>query len=126
MSLTYSLSLAVSSTTVAAGTPFTSSWIDLSSCYDATVSWQVTNGASGPTIAAQVQIEYANDYNGGSPTSITNGTFGGAIQTQTGNSVVTAIGGIQVPGGGAIRFIVSGNTGQSVSFQADVNKRTGI
>src|ERR1700756_45941 len=45
-----------------------SNWIDLSSAGGASLCVKLTNGAIGSTVAAQVQIWLANNYNGGSPT----------------------------------------------------------
>lgn len=111
---------------VAAGTPYTGPWIDLTAAYGAELSVQITNGATGPTVGAQIQIQTANDYNSGSPTS-TIVNYGGPFQAGTANGGVYSwpvdVEGISVA---AVRVVISGNTGQAVTFQGDCCKTTAI
>ena len=115
-----------SGNSVSAGTPYTGPWVDLTGAYAAQLSLQITNGGTGPTVAAQIQIQTANDYNSGSPAS-TIANYGGPLQSATGNSVVTNwsidLEGMAVA---AVRVVVSGNTGQAVTFQGDLCKVTAI
>jgi hypothetical protein len=101
-----------------------SSWIDLSAGYGAQVDIKLTNGATGPTIAAQVQVQVANDYNAGSPTLVTN--FGGALVGGVTNSEIDYWS-VQIPPATeAIRLVAGSNTGQNVTVDADVSNITGI
>ena len=62
------------------------SWIDLSTVYGAQVDIKLTNGATGPTVAAQVQVLVAAAYNAGAPQLPVN--YGGALIGQTGNNAI--------------------------------------
>jgi len=102
----------------------TSSWIDLSAAEPgSTLSIQLTNGATGPTVAAQVQIQVADNYNAGSPTLPVN--FGGPLVGLTTNSGVQSWGGIDLPFGvAAVRLVAGSNTGQNVTVDADISVPT--
>lgn len=100
------------------------SWIDLSGSFEAQIDIKLTNGATGPTIAAQVQVQVANDYNAGSPTLVT--SFGGAIVGGTTNSGVTQAS-VTIPMGvAAVRLVAGSNTGQNVTVDADISRVTAI
>jgi hypothetical protein len=99
----------------------TSSTIDLTGSYGTQLDIQLTNGATGPTIAAQVQIQVAADSGG---TLFVN--FGGALVGSTANSAVTSWS-IDLPiGVGAVRLVSGSNTGQNVTLDADYSKVTAI
>jgi hypothetical protein len=101
-----------------------SSWIDLSAGYGAQVDIKLTNGGTGPTVAAQVQIQVANDYNAGSPTLITN--FGGALVAGVANSEIDYWS-VQIPPATeALRLVAGSNTGQNVTVDADISNITVI
>jgi|SRR5215469_22576 len=101
-----------------------SSWIDLSAGYGAQVDIKLTNGATGPTVAAQVQVQVANDYNAGSPTLITN--FGGALVGGVANSEVDYWS-VQIPPAvEAVRLVAGSNTVQNVTVDADISNITVI
>lgn len=98
----------------------TSAAVDLRVAYDAAVSIKVTNGATGPTVAATVQIQVSEDnvewYN-----------YGGALQASLGNGIVSQWGGIEIPAAiNYLRLVGSGNTGQAVQLDADISYVTGI
>lgn len=113
-----------SQTLTASSSNTNSSWIDLSAGYGAQVDIKLTNGATGPTVPAQVQIQVANDYNAGSPTLITN--FGGAFIGSTANSDVTyASATIPFPVA-ALRLVAGSNTGQNVTVDADISNVTAV
>lgn len=102
----------------------TSSWLDLSTGYGAQVDIKLTNGATGPTVPAQVQIQVANDYNGGSPTLVTN--FSGPLVGGTANSEVDYWT-VQIPpNAAAVRLVAGSNTAQNVTVDADISNITGI
>lgn len=114
-----------SAQTLTAGAGNTSSsWIDVSAAFESQVDIQLTNGATGPTIAAQVQVQVANDYNAGSPTLPV--SYGGALVGSVTNSAVSQFS-VAIPiGVAAIRLVAGSNTGQNVTVDADISRVTGI
>lgn len=89
---------------------------DLTAVDTATVDLKITNGATGPTVPAQFQIQTSPD----------NGTnyfnFGGPLVSLTGNNVVTQWSGIFLPPGCMyVRVVAGSNTGQNVTARAVVN-----
>lgn len=114
-----------SAVTLTAGAGNTnSSVIDVSGGYGAQIDIKLTNGATGPTVPAQVQVLVANNYNAGSPTLATN--FGGALVGSTGNSAVTYFS-VQIPiGVQAIQLVAGSNTAQNVTVDADISNVTGL
>lgn len=114
-----SLASAVTLTAGAADT--TSSSVDLSAGYGAVVDVTLTNGATGPTIAAQVQVQVAADSGG---TLWVN--FGGPLVGTTTNSAVSKWS-VEIPiGAAAVRIVSGSNTAQNVTLNADVSNVTGI
>ena len=94
----------------------TSSVATLDDGYGAALHIKLTNGATGPTVAASVQIQVSADnseyYN-----------FGGAFTGSTTNSAVVSWGGVEIPIGVEYLRIVSGsNTGQNVRLDADISE----
>jgi len=95
--------------------------IGLTNTYGSQISIRLTNGATGPTIAAQVQIVVGND---STPTLSAN--FGGALVGSTGNSAVSYFS-VEIPIGVAAVWLTAGsNTGQNVTVDADISSVTGI
>lgn len=81
--------------------------------YGGELSIKVTNGATGPTIAAQAQIWV-------SPDSTNWYKFGGSLVSTLGNSVVSSWGGIIIPVGTKYLKVVAGsNTGQDVTLRVE-------
>ena len=114
-----------SSQTLTAGSGNTNgSWIDLTGAYGASISVAITNGGTGPTVAAQVQIEVANDYNSGSPTLPVN--FGGAFVANAAASAVSYVTADIPIGYGAMRLVAGSNTGQNVTISADASVVTAV
>ena len=111
--------------TLTAGAGNTSTaWQDVSTGYGVQVSIILTNGATGPNIAAQVQIETANDYNAGSPNEPT--YYGGALVGSTANNGV-ARWSVELPiGVASFRLTAGSNTGQAVTVDADYANVTAI
>jgi hypothetical protein len=100
------------------------SWIDLSAGYGALVDIKLTNGATGPTVAAQVQVQVAANYNAGSPTLVTN--FGGALIGLTSNNGVAQFS-VEIPiAAAAVRLVAGSNTGQNVTVDADLSQVTAL
>jgi hypothetical protein len=102
----------------------TSSWIDLSGGYGAQVNFRLTNGSTGPTIPAQVQVQVANNWNAGSPTLAMN--FGGPCVGDI-NNLFTRDFSVEIPPGvEALRLVAGSNTGQNVTVDADVSNITAL
>jgi hypothetical protein len=100
------------------------SWIDLSAVFESQIDIKLTNGATGPTIAAQVQVQVADDYNAGSPTLVVN--YGGALVGGVANSEVDYFS-VTIPiGVAAVRLVAGSNTAQNVTVDADISKVTAI
>lgn len=107
--------LANALTMTAAAGDVTSSVVTMDTHYGATISCKLTNGGTGPTIAAQVQIEVSQDnsewYQFGGP------LVGGLTASQ-----VVSWGGIDIPFGVEFLRVVTGsNTGQAVTADIDVS-----
>ena len=99
----------------------TSSAVDLSAGYGAQVDIQLTNGATGPTVPAQVQVQVATDTGG---TLFVN--FGGPLVGSTGNGAVSSWS-VQLPVGvNRLRLVAGSNTVQNVTVDADVSNVTAI
>ena len=99
----------------------TSASQNLSTGYGAQVDIRLTNGATGPTVAAQVQIQVANDSAG---TLWTN--FGGALVGSTSNSAVSQWS-VEIPFAvAAVQLVAGSNTGQNVTVDADISVVTAV
>jgi hypothetical protein len=99
----------------------TSTTVDLSASYGAVVDIRLTNGATGPTVAAQVQVQVAADAAG---TLWVN--FGGPLVGSTTASAASSWS-VEIPiGVAAVRTVSGSNTGQAVTLDADVSSVTGI
>lgn len=108
----------------AGGADTNGSWIDLSTSYGAQIDFKLTNGGTGPTIAAQVQVQVANNYNAGSPTLPVN--YGGPLIGSVTNSAVSQFS-VEIPiGVEAVRLVAGSNTGQAVTVDADISSVTGV
>jgi hypothetical protein len=107
MATTKVVTVLMDNVTVTAGGSATSITLDLQDGYGAALAIKITNGATGPTVAAQAQIWI-------SPDNSNYYAFGGALIATLGNNVVTSW---LVPIHMAVKYvyvIVSGNTGQSI------------
>lgn len=99
----------------------TSSQVNVNTSFESQVNIKLTNGATGPTIAAQVQIQVANDT---VPTLLVN--YGGALQGTTTNSDVIYFS-VTIPiGVEAVVLVAGSNTAQDVTVSADISSVTGI
>jgi hypothetical protein len=99
----------------------TSTTVDLSASYGAVVDIRLTNGATGPMVAAQVQVQVAADAAG---TLWVN--FGGPLVGSTTASAASSWS-VEIPiGVAAVRTVSGSNTGQAVTLDADVSSVTGI
>jgi len=98
----------------------TSSLGTLTTGYGAEVDVKITNGATGPTVAAQVQLQVSEDnsnwYN-----------LGGPLVAQLGNGVITSWGGISInPAAQYVQALAGSNTGQNVTCRVEVSQVTAI
>lgn len=111
-----------SATTMTAGAANVSgTWQDVNTGYGVQLGILLTNGATGPTIAAQVQIQTSNDT---SHTLAVN--FGGPLVGVTTNSGVSSWS-IELPiGVCSFRLVTGSNTGQNVTLDSDYSTVTGI
>jgi hypothetical protein len=99
----------------------TSTAVDLSAGYGAQLDVQITNGATGPTVPGQVQIQTANDVSG---TLWVN--FGGPLVGSAVNSAVSSWS-VDLPIGVArVRLVSGSNTAQNTTLDADISQVTGI
>lgn len=106
--------------TAGAGNVTTTFTTGLSTGYGANLSVRLTNGATGPTIAGQVTVQFANDAAGTLPVTVY------TLSGLTSNNGVQGWS-IQVPMGIGEVIIISGsNTGQNVTIDADISVTTGI
>jgi hypothetical protein len=91
---------------------------DLTTAYGAIVTAKVTNGATGPTVACTVELDYSNDN--------TNWKVASSNLAQTGNSVVTTFVFYIPPQVMYYRIGFGGNTAQAVTVEAQSAALTGI
>lgn len=122
MALTKSRTSIWSAQTLTAGAgDTTSSAQNLTAVYESQVDIKITNGATGPTIPAQCQIQVAADSGG---TLYVN--FGGPLVSNTGNNVVTSWS-IDIPiGVASLQLVAGSNTAQNVTINADISTVTAI
>ena len=122
MALTKSRTSLYSAQSLTAGAGNTTSAAqDLTASYGTQVDIQLTNGATGPTVAAQVQVQVAADSGG---TLWVN--FGGPLVGSTTNSAVSSWS-VQLPiGVAAFRTVSGSNTGQAVTLDVDYDRVTAI
>lgn len=120
MALTKSNVEVLASTANTAGSTTNGSWIDVSGAYEGTVTFTATNGATGPTIGATVKLQRSDDSGG---TNIK--TF--AQITHDNSNSATADYAVPLPAGVSfLRCVVTGNTGQTVTVDARLDKTTAL
>lgn len=114
MATTKTITVLDNNVTLTAGAADNTSTVwDLQDGYGGCVSIKITNGATGPTVAAQAQIQT-------SPDNSNWYKFGGALVAGLGNNVVTSWGGIPIPIGVKYLKVTSGsNTGQNVTIRTE-------
>ncbi len=109
-------SLASALTMTASAGDVTSSAVTLTTGYGASLNATLTNGATGPTVAGQIQIRLSNDN-----TTYTN--FGGPLIGKTSNSGVSSWAGIRIPiGTQYVKIVTGSNTGQNVTAEVDISE----
>lgn len=109
----------ITATLTAAAGDTTATGVDLRTTYAALYAIKLTNGATGPTIPAQVQVQVSADdsgyYNFGGP--LVGGTANNAVSSWT----------VELPSAAKYARTVSGsNTGQNVALATEVMDITAI
>ena len=98
----------------------TSALATLTDGYGATLNIKFTNGATGPTIEPQAQIEVSEDNSEWYE-------FGGAMSGAQGNNDVVSWGGISIPiGTQYLRILAGSNTDENVVIAADLSEVTSL
>lgn len=93
---------------------------DLSTSYATVINILLVNGATGPTVPAQVQIQTSND-------NTTYSNFGGPLVGSVTNSATTSWGGIELPVAAKYFQCVAGsNTAQNVTVSTDYIMTTAL
>lgn len=122
MALTKSRTSDYSSQTLTAGAADTTlAAVDLTASYETLVDIKLTNGATGPTIAAQVQIQIAADSGG---TLFVN--WGGPLVGGVANSGTYSWSVVLPLSAGAFRTVAGSNTAQNVTLDVDHSRVTAI
>ncbi len=104
----------------AGDTDFTSNNGDLTTGYGADISVRITNGATGPTVAARVQIYTC-------PDGSTWFYFGAPLVGSTGNSEVASWGSIVIPASTRyVRVVAGSNTDEDVTLHVMLSQITGV
>lgn len=98
----------------------TSTAVTLDTGYGASLHIKLTNGATGPTLAAQVQIQVSADntewYD-----------FGGPLVGNVDNNGMVSWGGIEIPIGiEYLKLVAGSNTGQNVTVDADISEVSAV
>jgi hypothetical protein len=99
----------------------TSSAVNMDTAFECQINIKLTNGGTGPTVPAQVQVQVANNT---TPTLLIN--YGGPLVGTSVNSDISYFS-VTLPIGLAQSKLVAGsNTGQNVTVDADISCVTGI
>ena len=121
MALTKGVTSVWASQTLTAGAGDTTGMaVDTSNSYDTAISARITNGATGPTIPAQIQIEVSYDNSDWY-------AYGPALVGGTDNNGVYEWGAIDIPM--AVQYVrpVGGsNTDQNVTVDFEVGEVTAV
>jgi len=119
MPTTKIVTVLVNDVAVVPNTPNTSDTWDLADGYGGQLHIKITNGATGPTVAAQSQIWT-------SPDNSNWYKFGGALIATLGNAIVTSWN-IPIPIGVKYLNVITGsNTGQNVTLRISGSEVTAI
>jgi hypothetical protein len=121
MALTKARTSLYSAQTLTAGAAdTTSSAVDISAAYAGLLNITLTNGATGPTVPAQVRVQVAND---------TGGTLWTDLCTLVGSVTNSAVSyfSVELPQAAqAFRTIAGSNTAQNVTLNADYSLVTAL
>jgi len=121
MALTKSTAVAQASASNSAGGTTTGAWIDLTGSYKSSIVALITNGGTGPTVGCTVRVDLSPD-NG---TTIYVGAGGRYTAGVANSGVYSALFDLSEDTMYA-RAVFTGNTGQSVTVQADATKVTAL
>ncbi len=122
MALTKSTTAAQASATNTGGSTTTGSWIDVSGAYESSILALITNGGTGPTLPCTCRVDLSPT-SGGSPAYIgAGGTFSAGTVASTTYAAAFPLGGDAM----YARVVFTGNTGQSVTVQADITRITAL
>lgn len=99
----------------------TSSAVNMDTAFECQVNIKLTNGATGPTVPAQVQVQVANNT---TPTLLIN--YGGALVGTSTNSDISYFSVTLPIGLQQMKLVAGSNTGQAVTVDADISCVTGI
>ena len=108
-------------TMTAAAGDVTSSAQDLTGSYSTVLDIKLTNGATGPTVPGQVQIQIGADATG---TLMTN--YGAPLVGSNANNGVISWSIVLPEAAGCFKLVSGSNTGQNVTLDADYSRITGI
>ena len=121
MALTKSRTSLYSSQTLTAGAAdTTSSAVDVSASYETVLDITLVNGATGPTVAAQVKVQVAADTGGTLWVDLCT-LIGGTANSTTYSWTVAIPNAVQ-----AFRTIAGSNTAQNVTLNADYSRITAL
>lgn len=122
MALTKSRTSLNSGTVMTAGAGnVTSATTDVTASYETTVDIKLTNGATGPSVPAQVQVQVAADSGG---TLFVD--YGGPLVGGTSNNGVSSWSVLLPMSVAAFRIVSGSNTVQNVTLDCDYDRVTGI
>jgi hypothetical protein len=116
MAATKGTAVLTASGTLTAGTPITSSAVNISAQDYATVTAVITNGGTGPTLPAIVTIQ----------TSFDNTTFR-SVMSQTANTVASAVNTFTFAIDPAVQYVktnFAGNTAQNCTVASEIGYGT--
>lgn len=104
--------------------------LDLRTCHGGTVSIQLKNGATGPTLAAQVYVAYSHNSGSTPSASATFGTDWFLAATLQGTTIANDTRDFPTviipPGIQHLEIVATGNTGQAVTVTAKVTLVTSV
>ena len=97
----------------------TATAVNLTDGYGATLNIKLTNGATGPTVAAQVEVQVSEDNSEWYEVWTMTG--------KTGNNAVAEWGMMRIEMGTQyLRLVAGSNTGQNVTVDADLSEVTAV
>jgi hypothetical protein len=118
MAATKTYAVILSSTTNAAGSTTTSSSENVTTAYGASVTWQITNGSTAPTLPCSAQLKISGD-----------GSTWELYQQESAGVAASTVyqGEFDLPDSVMyFEVVFTGNTGQSVTVAAQAEIVTGV
>jgi hypothetical protein len=117
VALTKTTTAAQASATNTGGSTTTGSWIDVSGAYESSLLALITNGGTGPTLPCTARVDLSPN-NGTTVYLGAGGSFAAGTAASAVYSAAFPLGGDAM----YARVVFSGNTGQSVTVQADITR----